>query len=104
ESCRGFRPAFARAKCLVAHHQGLRARSVTVCGLLRFAGMEADRSHCGTRISVATLREEIKQNFRGARFGCGTVSLSLAGARRRGGAESGETCSYAEASQETSAG
>ena len=81
----------------------LTAGSGALRRLRRFARMEADRPHRRARISLATLRKRIEQDFRGARAGGGALSLSLAGAGRSGGAESGEAGVHAEAAKETSA-
>ncbi len=66
--------------------------------------MEADRPYRGARISLATLRQRLEQDFRRARLGGSALFLSLAGARRRGRTESGEAGGDAEAGEKTSAG
>ena len=77
-------------------------RSGRICRLRRFARLEADRPRHDPRISVASLRKGAGQDFGGARAGGGAFALSLAGAGRRGRAESGGAGLDAKASQETS--
>ena len=60
--------------------------------------------HIAIRGFLSQLYEKgIEQDFRGARLGCGAFPLSLAGAGRSGGAESGQAGGHAEAAQEASA-
>ena len=84
EGRRGLPPPPAGAQLFAAHHQSVQRRSGKFCCLRGVAGMEIDRPHRDSRISVTALRKRLGQDFGGAFAGGGAVAVSLAGARRRG--------------------
>ena len=69
-------------------------------GARRMAG---DRPHRHPRFSLPSLRQRTQQDFRRPRSGRGSIALSLAGAGRRGRAESRQARLHAAAAQETAA-